>query len=287
MSAGTIDRRARGDATAGPAPARRPASAQRAHRTAGGARIAEIALFVGAGADRLRRRSCCCRSASPAYYSLFKWNGIERARPTSSASTTTRARAHRPGVPRRRSATTSSSSASRSLIQGPIAHRRSPCCSTARSAGAPLFRIADLRAVRAVRGHRRRRVAADPAARRADRRAAERLGLGEHPPSSGSPTPTSCCGRCSCVLTWKYIGFAIILFLAGLQGVPDELQRGRPDRRRELVADPAPHHPAAARPDHPDLGVPVDHRLAAAVRHGVDHDRRRPGRTPPRRWRPT
>ena len=25
------------------------------------------------------------------------------------------------------------------------------------------------------------------------------------------------------VITWKYIGFAIILFLAGLQGVPDEL----------------------------------------------------------------
>ena len=41
------------------------------------------------------------------------------------------------------------------------------------------------------------------------------------------------------VLTWKYIGFAIILFLAGLQGVPDELERGRADRRRDLVADPA------------------------------------------------
>jgi raffinose/stachyose/melibiose transport system permease protein len=26
------------------------------------------------------------------------------------------------------------------------------------------------------------------------------------------------------VISWKYIGFAIILFLAGLQGVPDELQ---------------------------------------------------------------
>ena len=25
------------------------------------------------------------------------------------------------------------------------------------------------------------------------------------------------------ILTWKYIGFAVILFLAGLQGIPDEL----------------------------------------------------------------
>ena len=25
------------------------------------------------------------------------------------------------------------------------------------------------------------------------------------------------------IITWKYIGFAVILFLAGLQGIPDEL----------------------------------------------------------------
>ena len=25
------------------------------------------------------------------------------------------------------------------------------------------------------------------------------------------------------ILTWKYVGFAVILFLAGLQGIPDEL----------------------------------------------------------------
>ena len=57
------------------------------------------------------------------------------------------------------------------------------------------------------------------------------------------------------VLTWKYLGLAVLLFLAGLQGVPDELVRGRPDRRRLVVADPAPDHPAAARPDHPHLGA--------------------------------
>ena len=38
------------------------------------------------------------------------------------------------------------------------------------------------------------------------------------------------------VITWKYIGFAIILFLAGLQGVPGGARRGRADRRRIVVA---------------------------------------------------
>jgi len=52
-------------------------------------------------------------------------------------------------------------------------------------------------------------------------------------------------------------------------------RRGRVDRRRELVAGPAAHHDPAARPDHPDLGVPVDHRLAPALRHGVGHHARR------------
>ena len=73
------------------------------------------------------------------------------------------------------------------------------------------------------------------------------------------------------IITWKYIGFAVILFLAGLQGIPDELSRGRRDRRRVLLADPAPHRAAAARTDDPHLGVPLDHRLAAAVRPRLDH----------------
>ena len=57
------------------------------------------------------------------------------------------------------------------------------------------------------------------------------------------------------VLTWKYLGLAVLLFLAGLQGVPGRAGRGRPDRRRLLVAGPAPDHRPAARPDHPHLGA--------------------------------
>ena len=79
------------------------------------------------------------------------------------------------------------------------------------------------------------------------------------------------------VLTWKYLGLAVILFLAGLQSVPEELYEAVADRRRQLVADAAQDHAPAARPDHPHLGVPVDDRLAPALRHGLDPHRRRPG----------
>ena len=41
------------------------------------------------------------------------------------------------------------------------------------------------------------------------------------------------------MITWKYIGFAIILFLAGLQGDPARAARGRRDRRRLELGDAA------------------------------------------------
>ena len=120
-----------------------------------------------------------------------------------------------------------------------------------------------------------------PAAGRADRRAARQRSGSASFVQLWLADPDIVLWTMLVVITWKYIGFAIILFLAGLQGIPEELHRGRADRRRQLVADPAAHHDPAARPDHPDLGVPVDHRLAAAVRPGLDHDRRRPGQRAP------
>ena len=57
---------------------------------------------------------------------------------------------------------------------------------------------------------------------------------------------------------------------------PSSTEAGRVDGA-ELVADPPAHQAAAARPDDPDLGVPLDHRIAAAVRPGLDPHRRRPG----------
>ena len=91
------------------------------------------------------------------------------------------------------------------------------------------------------------------------------------------------------IITWKYIGFAVILFLAGLQSIPEELFEAAAIDGASLLADPAAHHAAAARSDDPDLGVPVDHRRAAAVRPRLHHlgPVRAPRRPAPRRWRPT
>ncbi len=49
-------------------------------------------------------------------------------------------------------------------------------------------------------------------------------GVGLTPPDQGFlGTPGLALGTVFVVLTWKYLGLAILLFLAGLQGVPDEL----------------------------------------------------------------
>ena len=73
------------------------------------------------------------------------------------------------------------------------------------------------------------------------------------------------------IITWKYIGFAVILFLAGMQCIPEELFEAAAIDGAGVLADPAEHHPAAAGTDDPDLGVPVDHRRAAALRPGLHH----------------
>ena len=73
------------------------------------------------------------------------------------------------------------------------------------------------------------------------------------------------------IITWKYIGFAVILFLAGLQSIPEELFEA-------AAIDGASYWQTQRRitlpllgPDDPDLGVPVDHRSAAAVRPRLHH----------------
>ena len=76
------------------------------------------------------------------------------------------------------------------------------------------------------------------------------------------------------VVTWKYIGLGIILFLAGLRGVRVSSRR----RRRPTAPTPGSgplHDYPAARADDPDLGLPRDHRLDAALRPDLDHDRGR------------
>ena len=68
------------------------------------------------------------------------------------------------------------------------------------------------------------------------------------------------------IISWKYFGFHMILLLAGLQGIPRELEEAAAiDGAAPLAGDPL-RDPAAARADAPGLGLPVDHRRAPAVR---------------------
>ncbi len=80
------------------------------------------------------------------------------------------------------------------------------------------------------------------------------------------------------VISWKYFGFHMILLLAGLQQIPKELNEAALDRRRLGVAALPLRDAAAARPDDPGVGLPVDHRRAAAVRPRVGHHQGRPDR---------
>ena len=163
-------------------------------------------------------------------------------------------------------------------------HRRAvAACSRARSRvllalllnrkmrGQSLIRVLDLRAVRHLRGRRRHRLEPDAPDRRRRQRPAREDRPRLRSRSDWLSDPDIAIWTLMGIITWKYIGFAVILFLAGLQGIPRGAHRGRRDRRRVVLADPAPHHAAAARADDPHLGVPVDHRLAAAVRPRLHH----------------
>src|SRR5665648_223065 len=66
------------------------------------------------------------------------------------------------------------------------------------------------------------------------------------------------------IISWKYIGFAVILFLAGLQSIPEELFEA-------AAIDGASYWQMQRRITLPLLGVPVDQRLASALRPRVHH----------------
>ena len=79
------------------------------------------------------------------------------------------------------------------------------------------------------------------------------------------------------IITWKYFGFHMILLLAGLQGIPREVEEAAAiDGASRWQAIRYVTLPLLG-PTHPGLGVPVDHRIAAAVRPRLGHDPRRAG----------
>ena len=83
--------------------------------------------------------------------------------------------------------------------------------------------------------------------------------------------------RCSCspskdwafsavliVIVWKYFGFHMMLYIAGLQSIDKSLlEAAEMDGASPLPALP-PHHPAAARADDPAVDLLFGGRLAAS-----------------------
>lgn len=77
------------------------------------------------------------------------------------------------------------------------------------------------------------------------------------------------------VMTWKYFGLHMMLFLAGLQSIPGEiLEAASIDGAGCLAALPA-RDAAVARPDDPDQRLPFGHRRHPALRPRLGHDRGR------------
>ena len=57
------------------------------------------------------------------------------------------------------------------------------------------------------------------------------------------------------VVVWKYFGFHMMLYIAGLQQIDRSLYEAAAHRRRDRAGRSSPHHAAAARLDDPALGV--------------------------------
>ena len=204
----------------------------------------------------------------------------------SSASTTTRGRSSDPALPQVRSATTSDRRRCRCSSRA-RSRSASRCCSTARCAVARVIRAADLRALRARRGHRRPRRGSSCSRRAAVSTPSSSRSASATLAQPWLANPDIALWMMFVILTWKYLGFAILLMLAGLQGVPEELVGGRRDRRCELVADPVAHHDPAARPRPSASGRSCRSSARCSCSTWSGSPPRAARSAPPARWRPT
>ena len=175
----------------------------------------EIGLF-----SRARRRALRALPLVPGrpgrHYSLYSWNGLGELTDFVGLDNYREAFGRR--LPPARG-TTRSSSRSRSLPAAARARRRA---TPQPAAAGPHAAARLLRALRPVRGDHGRDLPSDPPARRPRRRVPRTIGLGGLVQLWLADLELVFF-TLFVVITWKYIGFAIILFLAGLQGVPGEL----------------------------------------------------------------
>ena len=77
------------------------------------------------------------------------------------------------------------------------------------------------------------------------------------------------------VVLWKYFGFHMMLYIAGLQGIDGALLEAAEMDGASACPAVLAHHPSAAWPDDPAVGLLLDHRRAAGLRHHCAADWRR------------
>jgi ABC-type glycerol-3-phosphate transport system permease component len=86
------------------------------------------------------------------------------------------------------------------------------------------------------------------------------------------------CRRSWLTAIWAGLGFQIIIFMAGLRAIPNDLLRGGAHRRARRMGNPAQDHAAAAQADNRVSRRVLLDRLPAHFRPGLQHDHQRPGR---------
>jgi hypothetical protein len=77
-------------------------------------------------------------------------------------------------------------------------------------------------------------------------------------------------------LTWKYFGYHMLLFMTGLQNIPQKSKKPgvsmEPTRSKIFL-----YHPAPACQHHSHIGLPFRARLDTTIHPGLDYDQGRTG----------
>ena len=73
------------------------------------------------------------------------------------------------------------------------------------------------------------------------------------------------------IISWKYIGFYVILMLAGLQSIPEEMYEAAKVDGAGFWQYSKKHHFTSSGTDNAYCMLPVNHWLSAAIRFGVHH----------------
>ena len=248
-------------------------------RAAGGAasppppKRLELALFLRPGAGAVPRLRASLPIVLAVFYSVFNWNGLGALDDFVGLDNYRRALSD----PVFRGALAQRRSSSLSLVlQLPIALGLALLLNR-RFRGRAVLRIVFFAPYVLSEVIDGRHLAADAAARRPRRPGPDAVGARPLRPA-WLADPDIVLYTLFVVITGSTSGSASSCFLAGLQGIPRGAEEAAAIDGASRLAEFAARDAAAARADDPDLGLPVDHRFAAALRPDLGHDRRRAGR---------